>query len=97
MPASIVLRCVGRSVYVMANESFDNLGTRKKENWVSKEFVLGPSIKTYTVLCGHLIVREGCSLVTISVCRAFNERTHPPQSLNLTAGVSTVPHWSQIR
>ena len=43
----------------------------KKENWVSKEIVLGPSIKTYTVLCGHLIIRKGCSLVTISVCGAF--------------------------
>jgi hypothetical protein len=45
MPAPVVLQCVGRSVYGMVNESFDNLGTKKKKNWVGNEVVLGPSIK----------------------------------------------------
>ena len=54
--ALIVRRCVGRSVCVMANESFDSLVTR---NWVNKDYGgIEGSTKTYTVLCGHLKKRE---------------------------------------
>ena len=76
MPALIVPRCVGRSVYGMANESFDNLVTRKKkENGVSKEFVLGPSMKAYTVLCSHLIIMKGI-LISHNMCMQNIQRTY---------------------
>jgi hypothetical protein len=57
MPASIVLRCVGRSVYGMANESFDDsdhLGTKKELG--QKRNCAWTIEKTHAVLCNHLIV-----------------------------------------